>query len=128
MEKVRLDKWLWAVRMFKTRSLAARACESGRVKCEGRPLKAAHPLKGGELLELPFPQGPGTRTVRVVGLLDRRVAAPQAREACDEITPEDILAERRLWAENRKHRQEGEQGRPTKRKRREIDESRGYFD
>ncbi|MBK1825719.1 S4 domain-containing protein [Haloferula rosea] len=123
---MRLDKWMWAVRLFKTRGLAARACESGRVKEGGRILKASSTLRGGELIELPFQEGPGTRVVRVTGLIDRRVGAPQAREACDDITPEDVIEARRLWSANRSHRKEGEQGRPTKKKRREID--RGFFE
>lgn len=126
MDKVRLDKWMWAVRLFKTRGLAAKACESGRVKEGGRVLKASSTLKGGELLELPFPEGPGTRVVRVVGLIERRVGAPQAREACEDITPEGVIEDRRLWSANRAHRKEGEQGRPTKKKRRDM--NRGFFE
>lgn len=127
MDSVRLDKWLWAVRLFKTRSLAAKACESGRVKLEGRPLKPSHVLRGGERLEVPFPEGPGTRTVHVLGLLDRRVSAPLAREACEDLTPEPVLEARRLWSEARTHRKEGDQGRPTKKNRRDL-ERRGFFE
>lgn len=126
METVRLDKWMWAVRLFKTRSLAARACESGRVKCEGRILKASATLRGGEVIEVPFQEGPGTRVVRVLGLIERRVSATLAREACDDITPEDVIEARRLWSADRTHRKEGEQGRPTKKKRRDMD--RGFFE
>lgn len=126
METVRLDKWMWAVRLFKTRGLAAKACESGRVKEGGRVLKASSTLRGGELIELPFQEGPGTRVVRVMGLIDRRVGAPQAREACDDVTPDDVIEARRLWSANRSHRKEGEQGRPTKKNRRDMD--RGFFE
>lgn len=128
MESVRLDKWMWAARLFKTRRLAAEACDSGRVKSGGRILKASSTLRGGELLELPFQDGPGTRVVRVLGLIERRVSATLAREACEDITPEDVIEERRLWAASRAQRKEGEQGRPTKRKRREIDRQRGFFE
>ncbi len=128
MEAVRVDKWLWAVRLFKTRGLAAKACESGRVKAGERPLKASSELRGGELLELPYPEGPGTRAVRVLGLIDRRVGAPEARAACEEITPPDVIEMRRVWHEERKHRLEGDQGRPTKRNRRALDRRRGFFE
>jgi len=128
MDSVRCDKWLWAVRLFKTRGLAGRACESGRVKCGGRILKAASVLRGGELLELPFPDGPGTRVVRVLGLIDRRVGAPQARECCEDLTPADVIEARRQWSAARSQRKEGDQGRPTKRKRREIEKRRGFFE
>lgn len=128
MESVRVDKWMWAVRLFKTRSLAAKACESGRVKEGGRALKAAGTLRGGELLELPFAEGPGTRVVRVLELIDKRVGATRARECCEDITPEPVLEARRLWAENRRVRKDGEQGRPTKKKRRDIEGLGGFFE
>lgn len=128
METVRLDKWMWAVRLFKTRGVAARACESGRVKCEGRVLKASSTLRGGEIIELPFPDGPGTRTVRVVELIEKRVGAPQARLACEDLTTPEVIEIRRNWQDSRSQRKEGEQGRPTKRKRREIEKRRGFFD
>lgn len=126
MDKVRLDKWMWAVRLFKTRGLAAKACESGRVKEGGRVMKASSILRGGEVLALPFQEGPGTRVVRVLALIERRVGAPQARAACEDITPEDVIEDRRLWNSDRTHRKEGDQGRPTKKKRRKID--RGFFE
>lgn len=128
MESVRIDKWMWAVRLFKTRSLAAKACERGRVKESGRVLKASSVLRGGELLELPFHEGPGTRVVRVLGLIERRVAAPEARQNCEDITPEDVIETRRLWSVDRKRRMEGEQGRPTKRRRREMEGGGGFFE
>ena len=119
---------MWAARLFKTRGLAAKACESGRVKVGDRALKASSELRGGELLELPFPEGPGTRVVRVLGLIEKRVGAPEARLVCEEITPEDVIAARKVWQENRTHRLEGEQGRPTKKNRRLMEEKRGFFE
>lgn len=127
-EPVRVDKWMWAVRLFKTRGLAAKACETGRVKAGERILKSSSELRGGELLELPFPEGPGTRTVRVLGLIEKRVGAPEARAACEEITPPDVVELRKRWQEDRTHRLVGEQGRPTKKNRREIDQHRGFFE
>jgi ribosome-associated heat shock protein Hsp15 len=126
MDSVRVDKWMWATRLFKSRALAARACESGRVKVDGRALKASNVLRGGELLEMPFPEGPGTRVVRVLALIERRVAAPRAREVCEDLTPADVVEIRRLWSLDRGRRRDGEQGRPTKRKRRQIDG--GFFE
>jgi ribosome-associated heat shock protein Hsp15 len=128
-EPVRVDKWMWAVRLFKTRGLAAKACETGRVKTGDRILKPATELRGGELLELPFPEGPGTRTVRVLALIEKRVGAPEARAACEEITPPEVAEQRKIWLESRAHRLIGEQGRPTKRNRRQIDQQhRGFFE
>lgn len=128
MDSVRVDKWMWAVRLFKTRGLAAKACESGRVRTGERVFKASSELKGGELLELPFPEGPGTRVVRVLGLIDKRVGAPEARAACEEITPPEVIEARKIWSEGRAHRLIGEQGRPTKKNRRAMEEKRGFFE
>lgn len=128
MDSVRVDKWMWAVRLFKTRGLAAKACESGRVRSGERVFKASTELRGGELLELPFPEGPGTRIVRVLGLLDKRVGAPEARAACEEVTPEEVIAQRKLWSEARSQRLIGDQGRPTKKNRRALEERRGFFE
>lgn len=127
MESVRLDKWMWSVRLFKTRGLAARACESGRVKSAGRVLKASSTLRGGEVLELPFPEGPGTRRVRVEELIDKRVGAAEAARCCSELTAADVVEARRLWRLDRRVRQEGDQGRPTKKRRREINRG-GFFE
>ena len=128
MDSVRVDKWMWAVRLFKTRGLAAKACESGRVRAGERVFKASTELRGGELLELPFPDGPGTRIVRVLGLIDKRVGAPEARAACEEVTPEEVIGQRKLWSEARSQRLVGDQGRPTKKNRRAMEEKRGFFE
>lgn len=126
MEEVRLDKWLWAVRLFKTRGLAAKACEGGKVKVGERVLKASSDLRGGELIELPFAEGPGTRLVRVLALIEKRVSAPEARQACEDLTPSETLDLRKTWTEARALRQDGEQGRPTKKNRRDRDLYHGY--
>ena len=68
-ESVRADKWLWAVRFFKTRGVAAEMCEAGKVRRAGHELKPATALRVGDVLELPFAEGPGTRVVRVSGLI-----------------------------------------------------------
>lgn len=128
MDEVRVDKWLWAARLFKTRSQAAEACGGGRVKCGGRVLKAAGSLRGGEVLELPFPEGPGTRVVEVLGLIDQRVSAALAREHCRDLTPEAVIEARRLWIRDRAGRKEGGQGRPTKKDRRDLEQGRGFFE
>lgn len=128
MDSVRVDKWLWAVRLFKTRGLAAKACEAGRVKSGERILKASSDLKGGERIDLPFPEGPGTRTVRVLGLIDKRVGAPEARAVCEELTSSEVSELRKIWSEARTLRLAGDQGRPTKKNRRALEERRGFFE
>ena len=127
MESLRVDKWLWAVRLFKTRGLAAKACEGGRVKRAGQALKPAARVRIDEVLELPFPAGPGTRTVRVVELIDKRVGAPRAAKCCEELTSQETIDQRSEQLRERKHRREGGQGRPTKRDRRNLKKPGGFF-
>ncbi|MCU0797752.1 MAG: S4 domain-containing protein [Akkermansiaceae bacterium] len=127
-ESVRTDKWLWAVRLFRSRGEAAKACEAGKVRGGERVFKASTLLKGGEEIELPWAEGPGLRKVRVLGLIDKRVGAPQARTFCEDMTSEEVLAVRAEWARNRSQRLAGEQGRPTKKKRREMEGGGGFFD
>lgn len=128
MESVRVDKWLWAVRLFKTRGIAAKTCEGGRVKRAGQALKPAAQLRIDDVIELPFPTGPGTRTVRVVELIEKRVGAPRAAECCEELTSQETIDERIELLRERKHRREGDQGRPTKRERRIMKKPGGFFE
>jgi ribosome-associated heat shock protein Hsp15 len=119
-ERVRLDKWLWAARFFKTRALAAEAVERGRVEVNGQPVKPSRDLKCGDRLRLR--QGPETRTVDVLALSVVRGPAPVAQALYAE-TP-DSLAARLAAAEGRRLAAEPahsiEQGRPTKRDRRHL--------
>ncbi|HSP43829.1 MAG TPA: RNA-binding S4 domain-containing protein [Luteolibacter sp.] len=124
-DTARTDKWLWAVRLFKTRGLAAEMCAAGKVKRRGHALKAASALHAGDLLELPFPEGPGTRTVSVVGLIEQRVGAPEARACYEESTAAEVWSAREEWQQSRK---DGLRGRPTKKNRRLIERHRGFFE
>ena len=117
----RLDKWLWAARFYKTRSLAADEVGKGRISVNGQPAKPARELKPGDLVLLR--QGPVRRTVQVLGLSAVRGPAPVAQALYAE-TPESI-AERQQAAEARRLAAEPAlaitQGRPTKRDRRDLD-------
>lgn len=121
----RTEKWLWAVRLFKTRGLAAQMCAAGKVKRLGYLLKAASALQPGDVLEIPFPEGPGTRTVTVNSVIQARVGAPQARACYDERTPPEVFEVQRQW---HLARSEGMRGRPTKKDRREMDRIRGFLE
>jgi len=118
--KVRLDKWLWAARVYKTRSQAAQACQAGRVQVDDRRAKPAHQVRPGELIRARV--GRLTRTVRVLGLLERRVSAKEVPQYAEDLTPPEEY--RRLREEKRLkplfHRPKGK-GRPTKRDRRLLD-------
>lgn len=120
---VRIDKWLWATRFFKTRSLAAEHCSSGKVKRSGKSIKASTAIKIGDQLLIPTPDGTFKKEVEVTGLYDKRVSAPLAQAAYIDSTPKETIEQAKLIrAENRvnrQHRKTGDQGRMTKKQRRE---------
>jgi ribosome-associated heat shock protein Hsp15 len=124
MTRVRLDKWLWAARFFKTRALAARACELGRIASNGQQAKAAREVRVGDRLVVKTDRG--TFQVEVLVLSEMRGPAAVAQTLYRE---GDESREQRLkLAEERKALQQSEpwpEGRPSKRDRREIDRLRG---
>ena len=129
MEKLRIDKWLWAARFYKTRTLASEEVSRGRVEVNGQEVKPARELKVGDTVSLR--QGPDVRTVLVKGLSGARGPAPIAQQLYEE-TPASLQA-RDQAAQRRREAPEPalsiEQGRPTKRGRRELDDAqRGWGD
>ena len=123
-ESIRIDKWLWAARFFKTRSLATDAVERGRVRLNGDRCKPARSIRCGDLLNID--NGSTEWQIRVIALSDQRGPAPVAQALYAET--EDGVRQREQRAEQRKVFSEpGEaiRGRPTKRDRRMIDRSRG---
>ncbi len=124
MERLRVDKWLWAARFYKTRTLATEEIGKGRIEVNGQEVKPARELKVGDTVSLR--QGPITRVVVVKGLSGVRGPAPVAQQLYEE-TAESLKA-REAAAEQRRYAREPalsiEQGRPTKRGRRELDDAR----
>jgi ribosome-associated heat shock protein Hsp15 len=124
MANVRIDKWLWAARFFKTRALAARACDLGRVQCNGQPAKPAREVKIGDKLRVSNESG--DFQVDVLLLSEVRGPAPVARTLYRET--ETSRESRLKVAAERKAMNQFEQlpaGRPSKRDRRKIIEFRG---
>lgn len=120
MAGLRIDKWLWAARFFKTRSLATDAVSGGKIKLNGAPTKPARDVKIGDRLDI-F-NGDTRWTVTILGLSDKRGPAPEARLLYEE-TAESIAA-REAEQMRRKFTQEPAaeiHGRPTKRDRRQMD-------
>jgi len=120
MDNVRIDKWLWAARFFKTRQLAIDAIDNGRVKAGGDRVKPARLVRLGDQLHID--NGSDAWDVLVVGLSDKRQAAPIARTLYEE--SQESLARRAKEAERRRFFQEPGadiKGRPTKRDRRTLD-------
>ena len=129
MNKQRIDKWLWAARFFKTRSLAVEEINRGRVEVNAQEVKPAREVKAGD--EVSVRQGTVIRRVVVKGISATRGPAPIAQALYEE-TPESIQA-REKQAEQRNLSPEPaltiEHGRPTKRGRRELDDAqRGWGD
>lgn len=118
-DTVRLDKWLWAARFFKTRSLATDAVDSGRVKLGGENIKPARALRVGD--KLLIDNGSDRWEVLVLGLSDVRAAAPIARTLYEE-TAASVAARAETAERRRLFREPGAdiKGRPTKRDRRQL--------
>lgn len=124
MDGVRIDKWLWAARFFKTRTLAQEAIDAGRVLVGGERVKLARPLHIGDDVTIRI--GDVLRVVTVMGLSDKRGPAPVAQNLYEE-TPESARLRAEAAAERRLFREPGaaiEHGRPTKRDRRDLDRFR----
>jgi ribosome-associated heat shock protein Hsp15 len=118
---MRVDKWLWTARLFKTRALAAEAVKGGRVHVNGVAVKPSREVAIGDELEMTL--GPVRRTVIVRGSAERRVPAADATRLYGET--EDSIAERERQAELRRlSRPVNLGGRPTKRDRRRFDAGR----
>ena len=119
-EKLRIDKYLWAIRIFKTRSLATEACKAGRVKLNGQNLKASAVVKIGDVYAIQ--KGPERKVILVTGLLERRVDAKTAVQFYQDQTPvQDTHAFKSVFQAPILKRDRGT-GRPTKKDRREIDD------
>jgi ribosome-associated heat shock protein Hsp15 len=124
MIRVRMDKWLWAARFFKTRSLAARACDLGRIEANGLPAKPAREVRAGDMLQVK--NDGGDFQLEVLALSDVRGPAAIAQTLYRETEASRQL--RLKLAEERKampHFEAWRDGKPSKRDRRVIDRFRG---
>ena len=119
VQSVRVDKWLWAARVFKTRSLAADACDGGKVDVNDQAVKPAKGLRPGDLIRMTLPQG-RNRVLKVSALGDRRSPPAMTRTLYEDLTPPE--PPRARWAAL-PARPPGA-GRPTKRERRALDRLR----
>src|ERR1700709_1778584 len=124
-EKLRIDKYLWAIRAFKTRTLASDACKAGRIKLDGQNIKASREIKIGEVYQVA--KGIERRVIKVTGLLENRVDAKTAVNFYEDITPvEQTQAFKSMFQAPILIRDRGA-GRPTKKDRREIDDLKDDF-
>jgi ribosome-associated heat shock protein Hsp15 len=124
MDKIRIDKWLWAARFYKTRSLATDEIGKGRVAINDQTAKASREVKVGDMVSTR--QGDITRTLKILALSDQRGPAPVAQALYEE-TPESIALREKTSLQRRLAREPAlsiEQGRPTKRNRRELEKAK----
>lgn len=124
MTRVRMDKWLWAARFFKTRSLASRACELGRIQCNGQPAKPSREIHAGDRLQVK--NDSGDFQLEVLLLTEMRGQAAVAQTLY--LETEESRALRQKAAEERKampHFEAMREGKPSKRDRRELSRLRG---
>jgi ribosome-associated heat shock protein Hsp15 len=121
VQSVRIDKWLWAARVFKTRALAAEACDGGKVDVNEQAAKPAKLVRVGDSIEVTLPEG-RRRILKVIGLDDRRGSAPVAARLFEDHSPPPPPRTRHAPPP---YRPPGA-GRPTKRERRTLDRLRGF--
>ena len=120
-ESVRIDKWLWAVRVYKTRNLATVACRNGQIRIEGQRVKPSRIVAIGDIFEIK--KDKMTMCLRVTAVLENRVGPKLVSEYLEDLTPEEELERaRKAREEFRMNRvlKHGD-GRPTKRKRRDME-------
>jgi ribosome-associated heat shock protein Hsp15 len=123
-EKLRLDKYLWAIRIFKTRTMAAAACDTGKVKQNGTQVKASRNVAVGDEYEIKTEARKWR--IKVTGLLPSRVAYQEAINYYIDITPQEELERLQFQAASfHTGKRQSKIGRPTKKQRRELD---GFFD
>jgi ribosome-associated heat shock protein Hsp15 len=122
-ENHRIDKWLWSVRLFKTRSLSAEAVRGGKVKLNGDAVKPSKELKIGD--QISFRAGPIIKSFKVIGFPASRVGAPLVKDFCTDLTSAEEYEKLQVAREFEKPFFYSGKGRPTKKDRRKLDERFG---
>ena len=120
LDEIRIDKWLFAVRLFKTRGLATEACKRGKIKLNESQAKAAKSIKLGDIINIR--QSPMIRSLEVIGLTERRIGAKLVENFAKDITPKEEWDKFYKSKTNRTENQNKSQGRPSKKERRLIDQ------
>lgn len=126
MEEVRVDKWLWAVRIFKTRTIASEACKKGRVMVNNISVKPSRTIRKGDIIQVRKP--PVTYSFKALALADKRMGAKMVPDFMENITPPDQYEILELNSiSGFVDRQRGT-GRPTKKERRDLEQFTGSID
>ena len=127
IHKVRIDKWLWSVRIFKSRSMAADACRTNRVRVNNQTARPSTLITPYDIIQLK--KNGFNLTYKVLSLLDKRVSASLAAPCFEDLTPAEELNKYKEWFIGKagaEFREKGE-GRPTKKDRREIEEFKTFY-
>ncbi len=123
-EHIRIDKWLWAVRLFKTRNQASQACRAGKVRMDDQAVKPSREVHEMDVITVNL--GFIVRTVQVKALLTNRVSAKLVPDYAIDLTPEEEYARQKMIRETHFEVRERGLGRPTKRQRRDIVKLKRY--
>ena len=118
--EVRIDKWLWAVRIFKTRTLAAEACKKGKIMILGNTVKASRNIKTGDIIQIK--RSPIVYSFKALALSENRMGAKLVPEFMENVTPQEQLDILELSKFNSFGRRDRGTGRPTKKDRRDVEE------
>lgn len=119
MEETRIDKWLWDVRLYKTRSQASDACHKGHILIDDMPVKASRTIKVGEIVEVK--KNPVLYRYKILGIPSSRVSAKIVPELLEDMTPEQEILKIDLMRADINGRRDPGAGRPTKKDRRMLD-------
>lgn len=122
-DDVRIDKWLWAVRIYKTRSQATEACRKGHVSIGNLPVKPSRAVHINEIIKVR--KSPIVRTFKVLGLAEKRMSAKLTEDFIEDITPPEELELQEMQKNMRWITRDPGTGRPTKKARRDLDD---FFD
>ena len=123
-EAVRIDKWLWAVRLFKSRSLATEECKKGHIIIDGISVKPSRIPKVGDVIHVR--KNPVTFSYKVLGILGKRVGAQLVSAYMEDVTPPEVLKVLEIRKQMSNFDRDRGAGRPTKKDRRDIDQLRGW--
>ena len=129
MSKVRVDKWLWSVRIFKSRTIATDACKGGKVRIGDIAVKPSHLVSEGDVVTVK--KEGFSFEFRVLVLIEKRVGAPIAVTCYEDITPAEEKNKYNAWFQNgapATEKREKGTGRPTKKERRELDTFKDVYD
>lgn len=119
-DTVRIDKWLWAVRIFKTRSIASEICSKGHVLIGDLPVKPSRMVRPGEVIRVR--KAPIFRSYKVLGIIEKRVGAKEVAQFLQEITPQSELDLLETQKDMQWISRDRGAGRPTKKERRDLED------